>query len=75
MHRFLIPDATGHSVVDFDKANPKAMAEAQELFDKLVKGEKKAAYTRDKGKQESRLTRTHDPNADETVFFNPLQGG
>ncbi len=80
MHRFLIPDATGHSVVEFDKLSATSMKEAEELFEQLVKGEHKTAYTRDVsgkagGKGESRVVRSHDPNAEETVFFNPLAGG
>ena len=72
--KFLIPDATGHTVLELDKADPEDLARAAKMFDELVKEQKNVAYTRNPGEQ-SKLTREHDPNAEETVFFRPLQGG
>ena len=69
--RFLIPDHSGHSTVEF---TPEQRAQAEEMFARLVKDEKKVAYTRD-GKGKTRHVRTFDPDAEDTVFINPMQGG
>jgi hypothetical protein len=73
--KFLVPDASGHSVTEFDKANPEDMERAEKMFIELVKGAKKVAYARDGEGSPSRVIRKLDPNADETVFFSPLAGG
>ena len=71
--RFLIPDPTGHTTVEFDKADPKELKRAEEMFDNLVKEAHKLAYGKKDGK--AYITRELDPTADDTVFFAPLQGG
>ena len=73
--KFLIPDSSGHSTVEFDKADPAAMERAERLFADLVKGAKKVAYARAGKGEPSRVIRKVDPNAEETVFFSPLAGG
>ena len=69
-----IMDHTGHTTVEFDKADPAALKEAQERFDKLV-AEHHTAATRKAGEKDYTVVKAFDPTADETIFTLPRRGG
>lgn len=69
-----VMDASGHTTFEFDPTNSKDVAEAMERFTALVKDGHTAA-SRKGGTGDYTVNRTFDPNADETVFVSPMQGG
>jgi hypothetical protein len=74
MPKQLVMDRTGHSEHVFDRANEVKLKEAMERFDDLVNKQKFAAAVRT-GPGELQKVTSFDPNAEETVFVPPLQGG
>jgi hypothetical protein len=68
-----VMDRSGHTTFEFDPNKSQEVAEAMERFTALVKDGHTPA-TR-KGEGDYRVNRTFDPNADETVFVSPMQGG
>jgi hypothetical protein len=73
MAKHHIMDQTGHSTVEFDKADPQALKEAQARFDRLVAEHYTPAVRGEDGM--ARVTRTFDPDASETLFVPQLVGG
>jgi hypothetical protein len=71
--RFQIMDYTGHSTLEFNLAEEGMLKAAADKFAELI-GDGKVAATR-QGDGQLTHTRSFDPNADETVFHAPMQGG
>lgn len=72
-NKLSIMDHTGHSTVEFDKANVVSLQKAMRRFDELMaKGHTAAVRT---GPGELKQVRAFDPNAEETVLTPPLVGG
>lgn len=71
---FQVMDHTGHSVVDFDKADPASMKQAEALFNKLV-GESNRVAQRKSGETDYKVSKEFDPTQDEALVIRPLQGG
>lgn len=71
--KFAIMDQTGHSTLEFDKADPAQLAAAQAKFDELM-GQKYTAAER-VAPGESKLVRAFNPDAGEMVFVPQLVGG
>lgn len=69
--RFNVMDHTGHSVIEF---KPEETDAAMAKFAELT-GEGKTAASRKAGQSDYTVTKSFDPNADETVFITPKQGG
>ena len=75
---FQVQDHTGHSTEAFDKANPEDLARAHARFNELVgSGHIPAAKTGEQGKHDVAppSQRVFNPDAQETIFIRPLQGG
>jgi hypothetical protein len=72
--KFAIMDQTGHSTLEFDKADPAQLAAAHAKFDELV-AEKKFTAAERIAPGESRRVKSFDPDAGEMVFVPPLVGG
>ena len=75
MAKHHLMDSTGHSTVEFDKADPAAVKEAMERFEKLVGEQKHTAANRKEGERDYTVTKTFDPTADETLFVPAMRGG
>jgi hypothetical protein len=76
MARHIIMDSSGHSTIEFDKANAADLTEAESRFRKLTaKGFVAATLT---GAGQHRISeggRKLDAEADETIFIPALKGG
>lgn len=68
-----VMDHTGDSRHDFDVADPISLGEAEKRFKELTGSGFIAAEKTGEGT--SKLVRTFDPNAEETVFHRQLVGG
>lgn len=75
--QFSIMDQTGHTAEAFDTASKVGLDEAMKRFEELTKNDarKFTAAARRKGERDGTVTRAFDPEAEEIVFFPPLQGG
>jgi hypothetical protein len=73
-YQFSIPDNTGHSVLEFDKAVPTDILAAKAMFDKLV-GEHYRVAQRRSGETDYKVSKTFDPTQDEALVVRPMQGG
>ena len=73
MAKHLIMDQTGHSTVEFDKTNTVDLKEAMERFDNLVKKGYTPAELKADGNHS--VTRTFNPEAEQTLFVPQLKGG
>lgn len=73
MPKLHIMDHSGHSTIDFDKANTISVAEAERRFKELTGAGFTAAVRAGPG--ESKVVKAFDPNAEETLLIPPLQGG
>lgn len=71
--KFHVMDQTGHSTVEFDKANPVDLASAENMFNEFVSKGYAPAVKGEDGNHT--LTRTFDPTAEETLFQPQLKGG
>jgi hypothetical protein len=77
MARHIIMDSSGHSTIEFDKANATDLAEAERRFRKLRAKGFLAAEREGNGKHrvlaagDNRL----DTDAEETIFIPALKGG
>ena len=71
--KFYVMDQTGHSTLEFDKSDA-AVSEAMAKFTALVDAGHVAA-TRNTGTTDYTVTKTFDPNADETLFVPHMKGG
>jgi hypothetical protein len=69
----IVMDRTGDTRHEFDPADARALAEAEERFRMLTDAGFTAATRNGEGRAE--LLRTFDPSAEETLFFPRLQGG
>ena len=73
MATHIIMDHNGDTRHPFDPNDAKAVARAEQLFKALIANGYTAAV-RD-GAGQSRLSRSFDPTADETLFYPRLIGG
>ncbi len=71
--KFQVMDFSGHSTIDFDKADPAMLANAEKLFNELV-GEKKMTAYEKTGPGEGKVVKKFDQAA-ETVVFRPMLVG
>lgn len=69
----IVMDQMGDSRHFFEQADPKGLAEAERRFKQLT-DQGFTAATRNSG-SDLTITRSFDPNADETVFYPRLVGG
>ena len=70
----IVMDRTGDTRHEFDKADSKALALAEERFlDLTGKGFRAVALGRDGGT--GKLLRKFDPQVEQTLFIPQLQGG
>lgn len=68
-----IMDASGHTTIEFDKANTVEVGEAMKRFEELTaKGYRYAPRGPDGS---AAVKKAFDPNADDAVFIAPMQGG
>ena len=74
MARHFVMDSTGHSTIDFDKADPGALKEAMDRF-KALTGSGHAAATRKTGETDYTVVRNFKDTQDETLFVPAMQGG
>jgi hypothetical protein len=73
MPRQIVMDRTGDTRHEFDLTDTRAIAQAEERFKELTGlGFTAAERT---GQGQSVLTRSFNPNAEETIFVPRLQGG
>jgi len=73
MHKQLVMDHTGESRHEFDPTDAAQVAEAEERFKALTGLGFTAAEKIGDG--QSKLLRSFDPNAEETVFIPRIVGG
>jgi hypothetical protein len=69
----IVMDRTGDTRHNFDAKNANALLETEERFKELTGAGFTAAVRTATG--EGSVTRSFDPNAEETVFFPRLVGG
>jgi hypothetical protein len=69
----IVMDHNGDSRHFFDVNDPEALARAEDRFAALI-GQEFTAAVRDEAGQ-SRVTRSFDPTAEETLFYPRLVGG
>jgi hypothetical protein len=69
----IVMDHTGDTRHNFDTSDTEALRKAEERFEKLT-GRGFTAVVRDLS-GEAVVTRTFDPNAEETLFYPRLVGG
>jgi hypothetical protein len=74
MAKHHIMDQSGHSTIEFDKANTVELDFAMARFKALTDGGH-AAATRKAGAKDYTVVKAFDPNADETLFVSPMKGG
>lgn len=77
MARHCIMDPSGHSTIDFDKANQRDLAEAEARFNRLVAKGYAPAVVRGDGTHfvAEKGARKFNPKADVTLFIPALKGG
>lgn len=75
MAKHFVADHTGHTTIEFDKANAVDLEEAMRRFEELTEGRGGAAATRKTGEEKYRLVRSFDETEDETLFLPHLIGG
>jgi hypothetical protein len=75
MAKLSIMDHTGHSTVDFDKADTVSSEAAMARFAELVGDRKYTAATRKAGEHDYKVVRSFADVEDETLLKPPLQGG
>ena len=71
--KFSIMDHTGHSTIEFARDGAGVRA-AMDKFAALI-ADGKTAATRQVGSSEYNVTRSFDPESEETLFIPRLQGG
>lgn len=70
----IMSHALGHETLDFDRADPAQLKAAQEKFDELVRERKMIAAQ--KGENgDLMVSRTFNPDAEQTVFVAQMKGG
>ena len=74
MARLQIMDHTGHSTVDFSKADKVSLAEAEARFNELME-RKFIASAPGKDGAPGTLLKSFDPDAETIIMNPPLQGG
>lgn len=75
MAKLSIMDHSGHSTVDFDKADKPALDAAMAKFEELVGDQKFTAATRKAGETDYQVIRRFDQALDETLLMPAKQGG
>ena len=71
---FNITDHTGHTTLEFDRADATQVDAAMAKFKALL-GEGHTAATRKAGATDYSVVKDPEKIGDETVFLRPLQGG
>ena len=74
MAKHHVMDFTGHSTIEFDKANTVDLEAAMARFAELTGSGHTAAVRKD-GATDYTVVKTFDPTADETLFVPAMQGG
>lgn len=74
MAKHFVMDASGHSTIEFDKADPIALDAAMERFKALTDGGH-AAATRKTGESDYTVVKNFKDTQDETLFVPAMQGG
>ena len=74
MAKHHIMDHTGHSTIDFDKANKVELDAAMARFDELT-GKGHIAAVRKDGASDYTVVKAFDPTADDTLFIPQMVGG
>jgi len=77
MARHCIMDPSGHSTIEFDKADQRELAEVEARFNRLVAKGYAPAIARGEGTHfvTEKNARKFNPNADVTLFISALRGG
>jgi hypothetical protein len=73
MAKHYIMDRTGHTTVEFDKANTVDIEAAMKRFEELTSQGYRYAPKDETGQPV--LKHAFDPTAEEAIFFPQLQGG
>lgn len=73
--KFEIMDHTGHSTVEFDKANKAEVERAMKTFARLVGNGKMLAATREAGDKDYTVVRDFEDLKAETLFVPQMRGG
>ena len=74
MIKFYVMDQSGHSTLEYDLKNDAEVKAAMAKFEELLASGATTA-SRSAGSSDYTKTSSFDPNADETVFIRPMQGG
>lgn len=74
LHVLRILDHTGHTEVQFNPADPVAVAAVREQFDAIMAQEHGLAYTMENG-EKGAVIREFDPTAKETYVTPQIVGG
>ncbi len=74
MTKHIVPDHSGHSTIEFDRANTVELGEAMERFEALTKSGH-AAATRKAGETDFTVVKKFEDTQDETLFARHMQGG
>lgn len=75
MAKHLIMDHTGHTVIEFDKADDVAVQQAMDRFHQLVSEQKHTAATRKAGASDYTMIKSPEDQQDETLFIPQMRGG
>ena len=67
-------DATGHSTLEWDLADPPSVVKAEDKF-LTLQGLGYHAFQRETAVAETDRLDTFDPHANEILWLRPLQGG
>lgn len=72
-----ILDSSGDTAVTWDLADHDTVRAAEELFERLLKTERKIPFARPAGAPADQAVQIarFDPQADEILFVRPIQGG
>lgn len=74
MKHFVL-ESCGHSVVEYDEADPFMLEAANAKFMELVGDQKKIAATRKAGEKDYQVIKDPSQQKDETLFAPQYQGG
>jgi hypothetical protein len=77
MGNLRVLDSSGDSVTTWAPDDLRSVTEAESLFHRLVKEERRLAFARAVGAtaEDAVQIRTFDPMAEEIIMVRPIQGG
>ena len=73
MGRIVKPDATGHTVIEWDVSDPPSVEKANEEFDRIIAAS--GLITKPTGPGKSEQVTHFDPVVEEYRVISPMQGG